>query len=169
MEMPFSNLPGDARLWIYTADRALTETEQADLLARLAPFLTTWTSHQRPVTAEAALLHDRFVLLAANIPGGDISGCGIDKSVHALEAVAAEAGFAWLPALAVVYRGADGSIQHATRAAFRRLVRQGDVTAETIVFDPSITSVEAWRGDTFELPAAKAWHATVFRIPQPVT
>ena len=163
----FPTLPDDARCWIYTADHALSEAEQETLLDKLQSFFAGWTSHQRPVQGEALLVEGRFVILAAALAEGDISGCGIDKSVHLIEAVAQEMGFAWISPLQVFFRDADGSVQHTSRPAFRRLVGEGTITAETTVFDVSLTTLGALRQGAFELPAGASWHARVFRIPQP--
>jgi hypothetical protein len=163
----FPTLSDDARCWIYTAERTLTNDEQTALLDKLQSFFTGWTSHQRPVEGHAVILQDRFVILAAALSAGDISGCGIDKSVHLVEAAAEEMGFAWVSPLHVFYRDADGAVQHTARPVFRRLVQNGTVTADTTVFDVSLTTLGPLRQGTFELPAGNSWHAHVFRIPQP--
>ena len=167
--MLFSAFPDDARLWVYAADRDLTAEERQTLTASLASFTAGWTSHQRPVDGEVMVLHDRFLVLAARIAaGGDISGCGIDKSVHAVEALATSLGFQWLPALAVLYEAPDGAVQAVARPAFRRLVREGQVDAQTPVFDPSLDTVGALRHQGIRRQAGASWHGRVFRIQQPV-
>lgn len=165
--MLFPALPDEARLWVYVADRSLPADEQAQLVAHLEKFMQDWTSHGRPVEGAVAVLHDRFVVLAATLADGDISGCGIDASVHAVDAAAQALDVAWIPALHVVYRDAEGRVQHDTRSAFRAQVEAGAVTAETSVFDPSITTLGALRGGQFERPAGSSWHARAFDLAQP--
>lgn len=160
-------LPDEARCWIYTAERPLTGAEQDTLLDTLAAFFETWTSHSRPVQGDALIFQDRFLIVAATLAAGDISGCGIDKSVHAVEAAAQDLGFAWLSPLQIFFRDAEGAVQHASRPAFRRLVGEGTVTADTPVFDVSLTTLGPLRSGAFELPAGRSWHARIFRIPQP--
>ncbi|ARA91709.1 MAG: hypothetical protein D6685_04065 [Bacteroidetes bacterium] len=164
----FSTLPDEARLWVYAADRPLTAAEQTTLTRRLMPFLASWTSHGRPVQGAMHLLHDRFLLVAAVLAGGaDISGCGIDASVHAVEEAAEAVGVRWLSPLEVLYRDDEGQIRHVPRSGFRQLVRAGTVTGATPVFDLSLTTVGALRAQGLERPASAGWHARVFRIPQP--
>ncbi|MDZ4701202.1 MAG: hypothetical protein SH809_15940, partial [Rhodothermales bacterium] len=81
---PFDQLPGSSRLWIYALDRPLTDAESATLSDRVDAFIRNWNSHGRPVNAGYEFRHNQFVLIAGVIPGGNISGCGIDASVHAL-------------------------------------------------------------------------------------
>lgn len=163
----FPALPDDARCWIYAAEHPLSEAEQQALLDELNAFFDGWTSHGRPVQGAATILDGQFLVVAGTIPGGDISGCGIDASVHAVEAAAARQGVAWASPLRIFYRHADGTVRHVTRGAFRRSVAAGEVTAETLVFDVSLTLLGAMRGGGFEQPAGQAWHARVFKIPQP--
>ncbi len=162
MTDPFSHLPDDARIWIYAADRDLNELEENRTLEILQTFCASWTSHGRPVLSGAGMAESRFAIIAGHIPGGDISGCGIDASVHALEQAHAELGLEWLPALAVHYRDANGAIRSVSRAAFRAAVAAGDARETTMVFDPGIQRLGDWRAGLFERPATATWHRRAF-------
>lgn len=161
----FPGFADDARLWIYVADRPLDPQEAEALTTHLDTFFADWSSHGREVEGAAQIADDRFLLVAAQLRAGDISGCGIDASVNALKDAATQVGVTWLPALSVAYRDGEGRVQVASRPAFRRAVREEHVTAETPVFDTSLTTVGELREQGLERPAADAWHARVFRIP----
>ena len=167
MNSLFPTLSDQARLWTYAADRPLDAAEQAALLQRVRAFLQSWTSHGRPVRGEADVRADRFLLVAGEIPGGAISGCGIDASVHAVEAAGAELGIGWLSPLNVFYRDGAGDVQALPRPAFRKLVRLGEVDARTSVFDLTAATLGDVRHAGFERAAGEAWHALAFKIPQP--
>jgi len=49
-------------------------------------------------------------------------------------------------------------VQSTDRAAFTDLAERGTVTAEAPVFDPTVTTLGAWRAG-FERPASESWHA----------
>lgn len=163
----FPNLPDDARCWVHTAAEPLSEDVQAALVDRIESFISSWTSHDRPVTGRAAVVADRFLVLAAVVEGGEISGCGIDSAVHAIENAAADLQVDWAPSLHVVYRAPDGAVKTLPRPQFRQRVEEGAVTAETSVFDPSVTTLGAVRHGDFERPAGTSWHARTFNIPEP--
>lgn len=163
----FPALPDEARCWVYVADRPLTDAQQADLLDRLQAFFGEWTSHGRRVRGEATFLDDRILLLAADVPDGDLSGCGIDKSVHAIEAAAQQNSFTWISPLQVAWRDADGHLQHGSRSAFRKLAKQDVVDGATPVLDLSVDTLGAIRDGRFEQPAHRSWHGRVFRLTQP--
>ena len=161
----FSTLSETARLWIYSTDIALSGDQKDRINSQLDLFLQNWQSHGRKVHGEAAILHDRFIIIGAEIPDADISGCGIDASVHALETIGQQSGFNILSGLLIFYRDPNGGIVHTNRSTFRKLVQSEDITADTIVFDPSLTHLKQFWEGNFELRAKDSWHATVFRIP----
>ena len=165
----FPTLPDAARCWIYIADRRLTEAEQASLLDTLHPFFQGRASHGRPVQGAATCLNDRFLVVAGTLTQeGTISGCGIDASVHAVEEAAARLGIKWASPLLIFFRDTDSTVNSLPRSAFKRLVAAGTVTAQTRVFDVSLTMLGQLRNGAFEKPAGASWHARVFRIPNPV-
>jgi hypothetical protein len=156
----FSALPDDARLWIHAAAAPLSDATQAALLDRLSTFMEDWTSHQHAVEGAATILDDRFLVIAAEpTGGGDISGCGIDALTHAVDEAASTLDLAWVPALHVLYRTPEGTVAAVSRPEFKARADAGSVTPDTLVFDPSLTTLGALRAGQFEMPARESWHA----------
>lgn len=164
--MLFPELPADARLWIFTADRELSDATQTRLSEELGRFIEQWTSHGRPVPGAVAIHDDRFVLIGAHLEGG-VSGCGIDSMTHAVERAGDNQDIAWADGLQVVYRDGDGAIQIVPRPVFRQLARDGAITTATPVFDTTADTVGAVRNDGLERPAGSTWHGRVFRLMEP--
>lgn len=158
------NLPDHARVWIYVADRSLDENEEQRLVEHLDAFCTGWRSHGRPVSSAATVIEGRFAVISGEILDGDISGCGIDSSVHALDRAAEELDVRWLPALAVHFREEDGTIRSVSRPEFRKLVHAGKISSATSVFDVSIQTLGELRDGKFEQPAGSTWHDRAFRL-----
>ncbi len=165
----FPTLPDAARCWIYVAQRRLTGAEQRALLDTLNAFFEGWASHGRPVQGAATCLDDRFLVVAgALMQEGEISGCGIDASVHVVEEAAQRLGVTWASPLLIFYRSDDDTVVSLPRPTFKKLVADGTVTAETRVFDVSLPTLGQLRRGAFEQPAGDSWHARIFRIPRPV-
>jgi len=163
---PFSALPDDARLWIHATAEPLSEGPRAALRDHLSTFIGDWASHGHDVNGAATVLHDRFLVVAAVSTGGDdISGCGIDDLAHAIDQAASRLNIEWVPSLHVLYRAGDGSVVSASRRAFQTQAEEGAVTAETPVFDPSLTTLGALRNGQLEKPAHTSWHAQLLGTP----
>jgi len=162
------DLPDAARVWVYPARTRLTDEVQRTLLDRLDAFVDEWASHQTDVEGGAAVLHDRFVLLAgARTDGADPSGCAIDDATRAVDALAEALGIEWVPSLYVMHRTADGSVAAVSRATFQERADAGAVTTDTTVYDPSVTTLGEVRHGAFEQPAEASWHAQAFSLPAP--
>lgn len=161
----FSELPPDARLWIYGADRDLTDDEVAHLHRAFERFSSQWDSHGRGVEADLIVVEHRFIVIAAHVPSGDLSGCGIDKSVHHVEQEGISLGITWSPALSVFYRDATGAIRSVSRTVFRERVARNEISGTTLVFDPAAAYIADLREGRFARPARESWHRRIFNIP----
>jgi hypothetical protein len=160
--------PDATRVWIHTADAPLDDETQAAFVDRLEAFVDGWTSHGHPVQGGATVLHDRFVVLAGvQADGSPPSGCAIDEAARAVDETAEALGVSWVPALHVVYRTAEGPVAAVPRPTFQERAEAGAVTADTTVFDPSVTTLGALRDGAFERPADTSWHGRAFDLPQP--
>ena len=60
MYVAFDQLPPDARVWIYQANRLLSAPEIMSVLPSLAHFAEEWTSHGRSLLASAEFLRQHF-------------------------------------------------------------------------------------------------------------
>ena len=160
----FRELPDDAHVWIYAADRRLSEPAEASLTQTLTGLMDTWSSHGKRVEGAWKLMDSRLVIVAAYVPDGTLSGCGIDKSLHALQKTAAEFDFSWVSGLAIIYRDGSGSVQTASRPEFRRLAETGSVDASVPVIDLSIDRLGDLREHGLERPAGASWHAKLFGL-----
>lgn len=157
----FAELPDEARVWVYAADHELGETELAALTATMARFLPAWRSHGRPVNAAWSVVDGRFLVLAAWLTG-EISGCGIDASVHALKRLRDREGLDLLPGPDVHYRGPDGPVT-VTRRDFRALLESGEIRPDTLVYDTTIGTLGELRRGGLRPHFAESWHARAFR------
>jgi hypothetical protein len=165
--MLLPSLPDHARLWVFTASRALAPMAQDSVMARVRAFLPEWVSHGRPVAAEAAFLHDRALVVGALLAQdeGDISGCGIDAMTHAVEASAE--GFSWLDGLHVTVRRGDEGFEAMPRATLRRLAREGAVAADTEVLDAALPTVGALRKGGLARPLGATALGRALGVPTP--
>lgn len=161
-------LPDAARLWLFPLDRTLDDAAADALRQRVEAWLPSWTSHRRPVQAEAEVLAGRVLAVGAVISpeemNAGVSGCGIDKMERAVAAALEATSAELAPALGVTYRDANGAWTSVSRPAFRRLVRDGEAGAPTPVLDVTADTVGALRQRGVERPAGDAWHARAFRL-----
>jgi hypothetical protein len=52
-----------SRVWIYQADKELTDKQASDLLDLLTQFAAEWTAHNHQLKAKAEVRYNRFLIL----------------------------------------------------------------------------------------------------------
>lgn len=158
--VPFATLPDDARVWTFGSDRELSTSEAATLLAAVDRHLASWKAHGAPLIAAREWREERFVVIGVDQWGAHASGCSIDALFQALRAVESQLRVSLLGGGRVFYRDAIGRVTATSRSEFSELSASGAVTGDTLVFDPTITSLGEWRM-RFESPASNSWHSSL--------
>jgi hypothetical protein len=166
MRVEFSEMPPDARLWIFAAERPLTEGETHALMGVVDAFLDEWKAHGHPLHCARELRYGQLLLIAVDQSREGASGCSIDAMVRTLTALERDLGLELVNHAPVVYR-IDNGIARDPRPAFAERVRRGDVTPDTIVFNNTLTRVGELP-NRWEVPARESWHARAFFKPTAV-
>lgn len=156
----FPHLPDSARLWAFGVSRPLTAQEEARLLERVDAFLEGWKAHGHPLSAARDWRYGRFLLVAVDDRITPPSGCSIDALVRELRVLEGDFAAEIVGGAPVWFRegGPDGTIRRVSRAEFRQKARAGEVRPDSVVFDLSLTRVDALRAGNWELPARSSWH-----------
>jgi hypothetical protein len=156
--VPFTSMPDEGRLWVFGAAEPLDPAAATRLLEAVDHHLAQWRAHGTPLVAAREWREDRFLAVAVDEAATGASGCSIDGMFRVLSALENEIGTSLVGAGRVFWRDHTGAIHTGSRQDFSAAARRGDVTAHTMVFDPSITTVGEWRR-SFEKRAESSWHA----------
>jgi hypothetical protein len=156
-DAPLGALPNSARLWVFGASRPLAPGEEARLLAEVDGFLEGWKAHGHPLAAARDWRYGRFLLVAVDDRVTPPSGCSIDALVRRLKGLEEEFDVDLVGSAPIWFRDGD-EIRRVSRPDFKALARDGEVDAETVVFDLSLTRLDALRAGKWETRAAESWH-----------
>ena len=159
--VPFDQLPGDSRLWIFAAERPLSELERSRVLGAVDAFIGQWAAHAVPLTTARDLRYDQFIFVAVDERAAGASGCSVDALVRQMKGLQVELGVELVNHAPVLYRDGDG-IARVAREEFAYLAESGGVSSATVVFDNTLTTVGAVRDGRWELPARDSWHGRAF-------
>ncbi len=155
--IPFDELPGDARVWVFASSAPLARQGTDTLLQAVDGYLDEWRAHGEPLRCARDWRDDRFLAIGVDQSTAGASGCSIDGLFRVLQRLQSSLGATLVGGGRVFYRDAGGVVQSADRSGFARFAAAGTVSDDTKVFDTSVTSAAAWRAK-FEVPLRESWH-----------
>ena len=161
--VPFTDLPDEARLWIFASPDKIAGAPATRLLDMVDGFLDEWHAHGHPVVGGRDWRHDRFLLVAADEAATGVSGCSTDSLFRIFKGAEKELGITLLDGSLVWYRDGE-EIRGASRAEFRERAKSGEVNGDTVVFDNTVPTVGGVRTGQWERPAREAWHGKAFGL-----
>ncbi len=149
-----------ARVWIYQSNRHLTTTEETGIKDILYYFINQWEAHGNKLTALADIRYNRFIILAVDEEQAGATGCSIDKSVNLMKHIENEFGISLFDRFDIAYREGE-TIDSCGREEFEKLILNGNVTEETIVFNNLVQTISELETN-WEVPFKNSWHQSVF-------
>jgi len=150
-----------SRVWIYQADRFLTENEVSEISDLAQQFIASWTAHGSTLTGKARLIDNLFLILEVDEEVAGVTGCSIDKSVHFIKALGEKFGIDFFDRMCVSYIDAEDKLRLASRDEFQTLVNSNTVNEDTLVYNNLIQTSEEL-STNWKIPFSQSWHSKVF-------
>jgi len=154
--VPFENLPDASRIWVFGSDKPLTEEGTTALLDGVDAYLADWKAHGAPLTVASQFRDKRFLVVGVDQSTAGATGCSIDGLFRVLQGLEKQVGASVVGGGRVFYRAQAGTVQSTSRDEIPALVSSGAISKDTVVFDPSITDLGAFRAG-FEKRATESW------------
>ncbi|MEJ7780144.1 MAG: ABC transporter ATPase [Daejeonella sp.] len=154
------NISENARVWIYQANRTLTDKEEGLIQQKLDEFTSQWQAHGHALAAQGEIRHRQFIILSVDEEVTGATGCSIDKSVYLMKEMENEFGLNLFDRFRIAYR-IGNEVLGCTREEFEHLLSAGKVNSETIVFNNMVSSSKELQR-SWETPLKNSWHAQVF-------
>lgn len=151
------SLNDQARIWIYVADRNLTDIEVEEIRITSQNFVRDWAAHGKPLTADAEVLWNRVLVLAVDEAQMQASGCSIDTSVHFVQELGKRYHVDFFNRMQLWIQGENGwkSIKLQELAGN---VRSGEVKRSDVLFDTTVANLGQLRNGGLK-PLEQAWCA----------
>ena len=156
----FSDLPDDARIWVFGSDQPLQGAVADSMLAEVDSYLDQWKAHGFPLRAAREWRDDRFLIIGIDPTVEQASGCSIDGLFRTLQQLQKTIGAQLVGGGRVFYRDDSGAAQSVARDEFTSLASSGRIGPKTPVFDTSVTKLDDWRA-RFERPLSESWAASL--------
>lgn len=159
---PFDTLSDDSRCWVFGARAPLDEVDAPRLLTVVDRFLKDWKAHGQPLVCGRVFRDEHFLVIAVDEAATGASGCSIDGLFRLLVQAEEGIGTSMVGGGNVYFRDQGGLVHCLPLPEFEALARDGSVNGDTVVFDTTVTTLEAYR-ERFEVPARDSWHRQLLK------
>ena len=150
-----------ARVWIYVADRALSESEAVAVESSMNAFTSGWAAHQVPLTAGWTMWGGRVLVVGVEEAVHPASGCSIDALTHAVQGLGAGLGVDWFNRMQVVHENEAGEWVSTAMHAFWALRKAERVSDDIRLVNPLAKTKGDWKVSGVQT-FGQSWHATMW-------
>ena len=157
MLVNFDTLPDTSRVWIYQANRSLTEQEMSEIREKLDQFIENWTAHGSDLHSGYKIVYKRFIIIGLNQSLNQATGCSIDASVHFIQQLEKAYNIDLMDKMNVSYKQGE-FVAHKTLTEFKKMAKDRAVSKNTIVFN-NLVATKAEFEEHWEVPAKDSWHS----------
>jgi hypothetical protein len=160
MLIPFNNMPDHARIWVYQANKNLSETEVNFIQQNLENQVNQWAAHGADLMGAVQVLHNRFVIVAVDENHNHASGCSIDASTRWLKDLGADMNIDFFNrSIAFVN---NGEIQTVEMLKIKALVSEGILTPDTLIFNNLVPNIGDFK-NAWQVSASNSWMKRYFQ------
>lgn len=152
----YQDLPGDTTVWIYQCSRELSSDEVRGIKSKSKRFLMDWGSHGTALKAAIELFYNFFIVIFVDEKSAKASGCSIDKSFKFVKDLESEYDLDLLDRMVIAYRK-NGKIHSRRIDDFEKLISNGSVSGDTIVFNNLVNSKSDF-DSKWEVLLKDSWH-----------
>lgn len=155
MYVPFDEMPKDARIWVYQADRPFDEQEKTWIISKLVAFCNQWNTHGAEMPSSFDLKFDQFIILSVDESQLGASGCSIDSSVRIMRELEVKLNINLLDSGKVAYLEGE-NVRVAFLPDIKKHVVEGSLQSNSKMFNPSVSKI-ADLNDQWLIEANKSW------------
>lgn len=154
MYIDFDKIPQDARIWVYQANRQLTDNEANTVENYLKPAVNQWAAHGASLLASATVLYNRFVIIALDQNMNAASGCSIDASTRWFKELGEALNIDFFDRSQAYLEGNE--IKTFSVFQYKKAVESGLISSETIIFNNTTVSTLGDLADKWQIKAINA-------------
>lgn len=149
-------MPQHARVWIYQADRKLTQEEQNIIRQRLQKFCEQWNTHGALMPTSFDIRFDQVVILSVDESQLGASGCSIDSSVRILRELEQQLGINLVDQGKVSYFSSDNLLEVSPALGIKTKVSEGSLKEDALILNP-LVKLKSDLENNWLIPAKESW------------
>jgi hypothetical protein len=160
MAVEMNQMPDTARVWVYQADRPLTQTEIQQIDKAAEQFTAQWAAHGKSLVATHSIEYSQFLIFAVDESHHNASGCSIDSSVQFVREIENALGVSFLDRSKIaILEGDEVLLKPLT--SIKASIEKGEITPKSKVVNNAVSTLKDWK-DMWIQPAEESWMKRFF-------
>lgn len=151
------NLSDQSRVWVYQADREMTDEEINLIELNMQRFVEQWAAHGKELFAGFSIVAPYFLIIAVDDTKIPPSGCSIDASVHFIQDLQKELNIDFFNRLNVVYVERE-EIQMAPVGELVEKIKAGAVSSDIHIYQ-NLVDHKSDLENNWLIPLNRSWVA----------
>lgn len=141
----FEGMSESSKVWIYQANRTLSQEEREHIQEKSIRFVNGWASHGSKLKADAKVLYNHFLVFCVDEKEHEASGCSIDKSVHFVKELQSSFNIDFFNRTLITYLDSSGNIQLVSLGKLKEKIASQEITKESLIFNNLIENLHSFR------------------------
>ena len=148
-------MPDKSRVWIYQADRKLSDSETDDITKSLQNFCESWAAHNKELETSFKIEKPLFIILSVNESKTSASGCSIDSSLKEINAIEKKHNISFLNRHLLAFN-LDDEIELIDLGQIPEDIKSKKINIDSIFFNNLATSKEELSSQ-WMVPVGTTW------------
>jgi hypothetical protein len=156
MNQEYKTFPDNSKVWIYQSSRPFDEDDVNFIKVRVDEFIENWESHGSLLKADFDVLYSLFIVVFVDEQSDRMCGSAQDRLVRLMKEMEQELEVELVNRMNLAYlKGSTAKVVKMND--FAKLLNEGEIDENTIVFDNTITTKAAF-DKKWKLPLKESWH-----------
>lgn len=155
MYIPFEEMADSSRIWIYQADRLLTDGDENRIQSRCVAFFDQWAAHGQSLKSSFKIVHHKFLIISVDESHNQASGCSIDASVALVKELEQEMNINFFDRTRITFL-VDDEIIDLPMNEIKSSVSTGKINASTITFNNLVEDIGSFN-QNWKVEAKNSW------------
>ncbi len=157
MFVPFEELSNNAKVWVYQANREISEREKKSIELAVKDFCHQWQAHGAPLKTSYQIPFDHFLVLGVDENVASASGCSIDASVRLIKELGAKLNIDFFDRTLAAFL-VEEKIKAYPISELKDLFASGTLNPTISTFDNLVPTKEMY-SQKWMIPVGQSWLA----------
>lgn len=158
-----NNLAPHSRVWVFQANRFLTETDISLIQKNMKEFIPNWAAHGNDLYGDFQVAENLFLIVGVDESKSPTSGCSVDALTRVIKKTGEEISVDFFDRLRVAYLDEQQKIQIVPLNEFKSLLKSDTVRQSTTVFN-NLIETKADLETKWKTPVKNSWHKNLIQI-----